>query len=303
MLRRLAVLVVVATLLIGATSIASAQDASPEAGPPPRDISLLRALGLPEINLVATDDAITGAPDSVEAGRYLVTLDNQSSNSEIEAYFTVLPSSVTQEQAIMDLNSNSEEIPAWVYDATWAGGPNSYSGQTDGAVVELAAGSWFITVDRSSDNDPQPVDTATALTVTEAAATPRAEMEGVVTVTAQEYAFIIPETVAAGPQIWDFVNAGEQPHFMVLWGVPDGTTMNQVMGTINSFFTGTPTADALRFEDLQDVYDTTFISGGQHQWIELDLAPGTYAAVCFFSDKETGQSHALMGMIQVFTVS
>ena len=35
----------------------------------------------------------------------------------------------------------------------------------------------------------------------------------------------------------------------------------------------------------------------------LDLAPGTYIAVCFVPDEETGVPHALMGMVQVFTVA
>jgi hypothetical protein len=36
--------------------------------------------------------------------------------------------------------------------------------------------------------------------------------------------------------------------------------------------------------------------------LALDLAPGTYIALCFVPDEETGVPHALMGMVQVFTV-
>jgi len=303
MVRRIAALVLIAALFAGSTSIASAQDASPEARHPPRDISLLKALGLPEINLVATDTDITGMPSSVAAGRYLVTLDDQTKDQEVEPSFGVLPSSVTIDQALKDLNSNSEKIPSWVYDATWAGGPNPYAGQTDAAVVELTAGTWWVAFDRQTDSDPQPTDTAVELQVTgEAAATPAA-VAGAVPVNMREYTFEFPATVSSGPQIWDMGNTGEQPHFMVLFGVPADTTVDQMMSTVNSFMTGTPAADALNFEDIHDVYDTSFISPGQHEWIQLNLDPGTYAAVCFFGDKETGQPHALLGMIQVFTVS
>src|SRR5207244_3289945 len=67
MLSRVATLVLVSVLFVGTASVAFAQDASPEAGRPPRDISLLKALGLPEISLVATDTDVTGLPQTVEA--------------------------------------------------------------------------------------------------------------------------------------------------------------------------------------------------------------------------------------------
>jgi hypothetical protein len=306
MLRRISCFILISVLALGSTAVVTAQDASPVASPsaqrPARDLSLLTALGLPEITLVATDTDVTGLPASVPAGRYLVTLEDQTADQEVETLIGILPASTTLDQAVADLNSNSEEPPAWVYDATWAGGPNPYAGQTDGAVVDLTPGTWFVAFDRNSDNDPQPKDTAVALEVTgEAAATPVAIADAV-PANMKEYTFELPASIASGPQIWDMGNTGAQPHFMVLWGVPDGTTMTQVMGTITSFMTGTPAADALGFNDLQDIYDTSFISPGQHTWIQVNLDPGTYAAVCFFPDKETGQPHAVEGMITVFTV-
>jgi len=295
----------VAVLFLCAVSVTSAQDASPTAEQrPPRDISLLKGLGLPEINLVATDTDVTGLPQSVAAGRYLVTMEDQTADQEVETYFTILPSSVTLDQAVADLQGSGNTTPPWVYDATWAGGPNPYAGQTDAVVVDLTAGSWSVAFDRQSDSDQQPQDSAQPLEVT--AGTPTAASPvaaaGAVTVNMKEYTFELP-AISSGAQIWDMTNTGTQPHFMVLFGVPDGTTMQQVLHTVNSFVTGTPEADALGFQDLHDIYDTAFISPGQHLGIQLNLDPGTYAAVCFFSDKDTGQLHAMMGMISVFTVS
>ncbi|MEZ4529990.1 MAG: hypothetical protein R2855_03080 [Thermomicrobiales bacterium] len=42
---------------------------------------------------------------------------------------------------------------------------------------------------------------------------------------------------------------------------------------------------------------------GQDQSSELDLAPGTYIAVCFIPDMATGMPHAMMGMAASFTVA
>jgi len=301
-LRSIAWFIVALVLALGTAGAAGAQDASPVAGPTAHDVSLLKALGLPEIDLVATATGVTGLPDTLAAGRYLVSLENQTADQEIQVYLAVLPDTVTPEQANADLAK--DDVPAWAYDAVWAGGPSPAAGETDAVVVNLSEGSWWAAVDRSSDDAAQPQDSSQPLTVT--GGTPTAEAaapSGAVAVTMTEYTFEVPAGLAAGPQIWDLSNAGEQPHFLVLWGVPEGTTMQQVMDTIGAFGSGTPVPGMLAFQYLRDVYDTTFVSGGQHEWIQVDLDAGTYAAVCFFPDRASGAPHALMGMITVFTVA
>jgi hypothetical protein len=34
----------------------------------------------------------------------------------------------------------------------------------------------------------------------------------------------------------------------------------------------------------------------------MDLTPGTYIALCFVPDEQTGAPHAAMGMVAIFTV-
>lgn len=45
-----------------------------------------------------------------------------------------------------------------------------------------------------------------------------------------------------------------------------------------------------------------FLSSGHSVWIEVNLTPGTYAAMCFVTDPNTGMPHALLGMVEVFNV-
>ena len=45
-----------------------------------------------------------------------------------------------------------------------------------------------------------------------------------------------------------------------------------------------------------------WLSPGETAWTEVDLAPGTYVALCFVFDPATGMPHAAMGMVAVFTV-
>ena len=44
------------------------------------------------------------------------------------------------------------------------------------------------------------------------------------------------------------------------------------------------------------------ISADQTVFVELNLEPGNYVAVCFMPDRETGMPHALKGMFVVFQV-
>jgi hypothetical protein len=71
--------------------------------PPVRARSLLRALGLPEIDLVATDAVAGVAPETV-AGRYLVVLENRTSGQTVEIDFAAPP---TAGDILMDLYGSS----------------------------------------------------------------------------------------------------------------------------------------------------------------------------------------------------
>jgi len=279
---------------------AGAQDASPAAGPSARDFTLLRGLGLPEITIVVTDADATGVPADLPAGRYLVTLENRTADQNVGIVLLAPPAGTTDEDALDGILR--EGVPAWFYDTTFAGGPIADGGQSDAVVVELAAGDWWLDVDRTADAAVQPTDTATKLQVM-GTAPAAGDVAGAVPIAMSEYNFALPNAITAGPQIWQLTNTGEQPHLLDLEGVPDGTTLAQVMELVGFAFTGTPAASALGLDQIRDLYATTPISPGQTTWIEVDLAPGTYAVACFVSDQENGAPHALMGMVQVFTVS
>ncbi len=99
-------------------------------------------------------------------------------------------------------------------------------------------------------------------------------------------------------------NTGEQPHFIVLVKGPDDLTMDDVMAILAADATGgTPPPGVPNPEtDFEDIAETSLLSAGKTMWLEFDLAPGTYVALCFFPDPETGMPHAALGMVQLFTV-
>lgn len=294
------VIVVLSLIAIAPAAGTSAQTASPAAAPG-HDFALLRDLGLPEISVVATETDVTGIPADLTAGRYLVTLENQTADQVIGLLFLATPAGMSDQDALDGILG--EDVPTWLYDATFAGGPSAGSGQTDAVVVDLAAGDWWFNVDRSSAPDAvQPTDSATKLLVTGETTAPE-EIADAIPVLLSEFSFTMPATLEAGPQIWRLTNTGVQPHFLDLAGLPDGTTTGQLTDFINLSFTGTPAVSELGPEDVHDLYTSVIFSAGQTIWIEVDLAPGTYGVACFVSDQESGAPHALMGMFQVFTVS
>jgi hypothetical protein len=231
-----------------------------------------------------------------------VTLKNRTADQQIQLDFIVPPAEISQEQAWADLTIETQEPFAWFYNAIWAGGPSADGGQTDGVVVELAAGAWMLTIDRTADSEVQPKDWYSAFQVTGDLPTAR-EIADAAPVNLKEFTFEFPATITAEPQIRHVTNTGKQPHFLDLIGVPEGTTFNQVMDYISSAFTGTPATSVLTDEDIRGVYNVPNISSGQSQWIQVNLDPGAYAVACFVPDQDTGAPHALMGMTQVFTVN
>src|SRR5690606_15537802 len=129
-----------------------------------------------------------------------------------------------------------------------------------------------------------------------------------VTIEMSEFAFGMSGPIAAGPQVIELANAGEQPHFLAVIGVPPGTTVDDILALaqMESEAGDVPVAwragERLAVGDSVDAFGTGDQSAGVTAWCAIDLAPGAYAAVCFVTDPETGEQPVLRGMVAVFDV-
>jgi hypothetical protein len=112
-----------------------------------------------------------------------------------------------------------------------------------------------------------------------------------------------PTPLTAGSHVIELANVGEQPHFIGMGRVPDGTTLDDVMALFATFEDpmATPTG-SLSFEDIDVVLDTGDQSAGVTAWYTAELEPGTYLAICFVPDVESGIPHAMLGMTQLVEV-
>lgn len=259
----------------------------------------LTALGLPEVTITLTDTGFEVAPATTAAGWTLVTFNNQQSGGDNSPDIMRLPEGETLDGLLELLAAMSPESapPEWIYETTFAGGPWIAAGASARAVVRLIEGEWAVF-------SPEPLAPA-ALTVTagDAAAAPPAGLSADREVEMGDFFFAgLEETVPVGRQVWKVTTTGEQPHLMTIGPVPEGTTQEQLVEGFAAMMAGTPppAGDAAA---PANVGGCSTLSTGQSLYLDLDLAAGTYGAVCFFPDLESGAPHVMLGMVSVFTAA
>lgn len=279
----------------------------------------LRELGYPVVQIHVGPDGVE-APSTLAAGYYLIEF---SSEGEYSGYmnFMIPPDGLSEEEATEQaLLAASQDLvqPGWQY----AGGQNTFvQGVPVTFAIYLEPGEYSIAASYYlPEEGAEEIMTLVPLTVTEGSATPMASpvsatpqaspvasgapQADVTLEMSDELQYIVtPDPVPAGPQLWEITNTGTMhSHHVVMSQVPDGTTADDIIGDFNSAFAGTPPADDSVLLTQQYRGYAALQSGGYTTWNEFDLAPGTYAVICYIIDPDTGVPHFADGMVTVFTV-
>ena len=111
-----------------------------------------------------------------------------------------------------------------------------------------------------------------------------------------DFAFALPADIQTGPQMWQVVNRGNQVHHLVLMKLQEGRTMEELQSFMEAP-EGAPPVD--------EVGHVSMLSPGASNYVNFDLEPGTYVALCFVPDHRgevTGAPHVALGMMQTFTI-
>jgi hypothetical protein len=330
MVRRRSLLATVMAVVLLCTGMASvaAQEATPTAG---HDHMFADTMGLPELAITATTDALEGVPAETAAGRYLVTL---TAEADVEfgagVEFLMLPEEMTfddfvamfagpptdaagagegtppsEPMASPQAGGAEPGIPEWYYQTYLPGGAAADAGFTSQVILDLRPGTYVVW-----SGDPAAPQAPVELTVTGEAVTPTAAEEpaaGAI-VTMFEYGFTLDGQLVPGPQVLKVANAGAQPHFTILVRPIEPVTKEQVGMLLEAEMAGTPTADAAAAAGVSNPDEWTFaayagtLSMGGAEWIPVDLEPGTYVLVCFVAEIGSGIPHAYLGMYDVVTV-
>ena len=146
---------------------------------------------------------------------------------------------------------------------------------------------------------------------------------GVVLVTAEEYAFTAPPTFPSGWVKLRFENRGEEPHFLLVWDLPDGRTFTDYTAEVAMPFQALYTQyrageldQAGFFEKLiaaipEWFYDAVpmggpgFTAPGMTSETTIHLEPGdNYALECYVRSKtKADRFHGAEGMLRPLIVT
>jgi hypothetical protein len=206
----------------------------------------------------------------------------------------------------------AEVVPDWFWQAEFVGnGDRAVAGQPAVALVDLKPGRYLV-------GDPYRVKAEYArFTVSADLAAPadREEPEAEVVADLFEMGFRLPDTVAAGRQLWRVTNAGALPHEIAIFPVPVGATPEQIETAIGAElaveFGGDPAAARATIDALGADWrgwSSRLVAGvgalGPQRWslAQVDLSPGVYGAVCFIPLEGDGTPHVMLGMTEVLTV-
>lgn len=260
----------------------------------------LQPTGFPEIALTVEEAGVTGMPESIEAGRYLVKVTGPELDPEMGpsgAIFIQLPEGVTAEDAYEQTMEATEGYPEFYMDTHFGGGVAIVYGTEAWTIIDFQPGAWHVTTPNGST-------LAVPFKVTGEYPADVAEPEADVVLDMFEMDFRVESgEFVAGDNIVTIKNSGAQIHFTDVMSVPDGTTEEQVNALFESFMTGTPDPNAQDETAIMPVMLVPEQSGGVQVTQLIKLEAGTYLFTCWAADPETGAPHAMLGMHELITVA
>lgn len=194
-------------------------------------------------------------------------------------------------QAMKDAPHNG--WPAWAVDV---GGPNTpVPNATTSTLVNLEAGNYaLLCVIPSRDGVPHVMKgMVRALTVLpNAAAAPMPKADVVLTL--KDYSFEFDRPVTTAVKRIRVENAAQQSHEALLIALDEGKSIADFMNWLQTE-QGPPPG--------RPIGGTTGFAQGEVNIINVELAAGKYALICFVPDARDGKPHIAHGMVQEFTVA
>jgi hypothetical protein len=251
----------------------------------------------PVLEVTVTDSAVEVGSTTIPTGNVVLRVTNASSmNSSAGMLGPGEGQTMDDLKASMATPIPDDEFPALLYQAVVLGGPTELQpGQTGEALIAVTAGDWVVFPEGSQ----APAFVTAADSPDSNTTDPTAQLE----VTVGDFYFKGLDNVPAGPAIWKVTSEGKQPHMIAISQVPNGTTFDQIMATVQFMGTGTPVAGSLQESDFGPANaGLLMLSSGKSCWVPADLDEGTYVALCFVTDPATHQPHVMEGMVNLFTV-
>ena len=285
------VLLISLFVLLAAPMQVLAEEATPRA--------LLEGLGLETVNVSVTAEGIE-APSEAPAGPVLLVVHNQTDGF---AFVDIvrLPEEIDVD-GYLEATGGEGAIPGWASEVVIAGGAEVPPGASGHVGLVLEPGEYTVV---AGSETPIPVSSASLMAVGEASAEAADAVPADLNVDMGHYTFDFPDTVAPGQQVWRVTNSHEGVlHHLIVIPTDRLYTVEEVQEGIMGDFSGTPVPDGFSLFSLaeEDAASSPVISSGQTVWIEANMEPGYYVAICFLPDPGQEVPHFVFGMIDTFEV-
>lgn len=253
------------------------------------------AAQIPEITIHAADYSFD-APDQIEAGLVKVKLVNNGQEPH-HAQMVRLNDGVTLEQFQTAMQGGPEAAFPLI---SFVGGPGLVDPGLDSQVtLDLIPGQYVLLCFVPSHDGVPHLAKGMVRPIKVVASTDQAEVDipepeadGIVKLL--DFAFVLPSEIKAGQQIWQVVNEGQQIHEIMVVKLTAGKTMNDVQTFLQAPHGVPPFSQIGGFQA---------INPGASGWLNLDLTPGEYVAVCHVPDPASGHAHSELGMVMPFSVN
>lgn len=247
---------------------------------------------VPETVVHAFDFGYDG-PATLETGLRRVTLENRGAEPH-HLQFARLNDGVDMAAFGEALQTQGPGALALV---TLAGGPGLIPpGATTDTLVDFAQPGTYALLCFIENADGVPhvaLGMVDALQVT-GEPTPPAELAADVEVRMSDFAYSMPDVVPAGRTLWKVVNDGPQPHEMIVLKLTDGADFDGLMTHLRE--NGEHGMPAVPVGGAQGLGD------GLTGYLDWELEPGAYVAICFIPDPASGAPHFVLGMAAPFDV-
>jgi len=249
---------------------------------------------IPEYEIKAKDYSYE-APQEMQAGWVRIHLINEGQKPH-HVQFLRLKDGVTLEQFQAALQKGEMDALPLV---NFYGGVGVESPSAQGTVeVNLTEGQYVLACFVSDEDQIphlakgmiMPVKVVAGKAQT-AAQTPNPD----VTVNMKDFTFDMPTEVKAGKSTWEIINNGPEPHEMALVKLDEGKTLQDVVAAMQSNPMVPP-------DFVQDAGGMQAIDSGMTGYMEADMTPGNYIALCFVPDPASGKPHIELGMMMPFVV-
>jgi hypothetical protein len=248
------------------------------------------------ISYIATDYKLEG-PASVDAGAVSISIQNNGA----EPHQALLYKLNEGQDAAKMIAAAKAEPNSWRSFGEYYGGPVGGPGGSGQVTVDIDPGKYalFCEIPDAEGTSHLALGMANDFEVTETAEDDRAEAPTAdQEASGKEMEFTLPSD-------WDgtvkFTNTGQQPHELVVIGAAEGATIEQAFEAITAPPGVEPPAGPPPFTIPAS---TSPIGPGQSAWIQPDLAPGQYFAVCFVADPTKDDApHFSLGMQKQFEIA